>query len=729
MRPRSSSTFVLFVILFQILTDVVVHFDVPIVRQVIGFIYLTFIPGLVLIKAFKLNDIDLSETLLLSVGLDIAVLMFAGFFLNGLLFAAGFSSPLSSLPILVTMNGIVLVPCLWIYLKGKSVSLNGISLPPRSLLFIAIPVLSILGVLLVNGFQNNFLLLLMLGIIAGLVLLGTVSRRILPAKLFPIAILAITIALLLHSSLITNYIVGWDIHSEYHAFRLVDDSAHWNSTFTSLDDRVTKGYATLSVTILPTVYSKIADVDATLLLKLLYPLLLSFVPLALYKLYSVKFRKEVAFLSAIFLVSNLAFFGTDGFPAKQMIGELFYVLLFLVIFKEKIGTSAKAFFFTVFSAGLVVSNYSMSYIFMFLIFVTWILVKRMQVLNLAPRTTAKITLGAVLIFFAFAFAWYIFTSATTLFNALVETLTRVSQHFLTDFFDPTARTATVLRGLGAGEATSLLHVAGRIFFYSAELFIALALVVMLLKKEYKKFGYEYAILTVLNCGFLIMGIVIPNFARYFRMERFYQISLLFLAPFFVLGGESVFHYVSGVLARIFPRISRTRILSVGRSQIVSLSLVLMVLIPFFLFETGFIYEISKGYSYSLPLSMYRMNRPLMYERITDAKEVASAVWLSNHLNASDSVVYSDLISMSHTLVSYGMLSENLRLISNTTKFTDNIDYVYLRGVNTKDGLVAGELFTWNISDIQPIFGYQNAIYSNDDCQVLLLINNTRSLTP
>jgi uncharacterized membrane protein len=248
---------------------------------------------------------------------------------------------------------------------------------------------------------------------------------------------------------------------------------------------------------------------------------------------------------------------------------------------------------------------------------------------------------------------------------------------------------------------------------------------MVLKKEYKKFGYEFAILTVLNFGFLIMGIVIPNFARFFRMERFYQISLLFLAPFFVLGGELVFHYVSGVFAKIFPRISGTRILSVERSQIVSMSLVLMVLIPFFLFETGFIYEIRKDYSYSLPLSMYRMDRPLMYERITDAKEVASAVWLSDHLNTLDSVVYSDLISMSHALVSYGMLSENLRLISNTTKLTDNIGYVYLRGVNTKDGLVVGELFTWNISDIQPIFGYQNTIYSNDDCQVLLLINNTR----
>jgi len=84
--------------------------------------------------------------------------------------------------------------------------------------------------------------------------------------------------------------------------------------------------------------------------------------------------------------------------------------------------------------------------------------------------------------------------------------------------------------------------------------------------------------------------------------------------------------------------------------------------------------------------------------------------------------------MSHALVSYGMLSENLRLISNMTKFMENIDYVYLRGVNTKDGLVVGELFTWNTSDIQPIFGYQNTIYSNDDCQVLLLINNTRPST-
>jgi uncharacterized membrane protein len=701
-RFGSSSKFVLCVILIQILTDVVVLLDVPIVRQVVGFIYLTFIPGIVLIKAFKLNHMDLTETILFSVGLDIALLMFVGFFLNGLLFAAGFSSPLTCLPVLVAMNCIVLVPCLWICLKDNPILLDGVTIPYRSLIFIAVPVLSVLGALLVNQFQNNSLLLLMLIVIAGLVLLGTASKRILPTSLYPIAIWTIALALLLHSSLITNYIVGWDIHSEYYAFRLTNDSAYWNSSFTSLDDRVTKGYDTLSVTILPTVYSKVADVDATLLFKFLYPLVLSFVPLVLYKLYSTRFKKEVAFLAAIFLVSNSAFFWTDGFPAKQIVGEFFYVLLFLVIFKEEIGASGRAFFFTIFSAGLVVSNYSMSYIFMLLIFVTWILVRRMQMLNLAPGTKAKLTLSFVLIFFTFAFAWFVFTSANTLFNALVETLTRISQHFITDFLDPSARTATVLKGLGAGGATSLLHVAGRVFFYGAELFVVIGTAIMLFRKEYKKLGYEYSMLTVMSFGLLIMGIVIPNLARFFRMERFYQVSLLFLAPFFVLGGEAVFHFLSR-----------------RKSQIMSLSLVLVILIPFFLFETGFIYEVNKDYSYSLPLSMYRMDYVLLHERTTDAKEVTGASWLSDHINLGHSLVYGDFISTSHVLMSYGMLSsENSRFLTNNTRFDGGSNYVYLRRVNTRAGMIPGEYYNWNISEIQPVLDNQSTIYSNGDTQII-----------
>jgi len=700
-RLKSFPAFVQFVMLFQILTNVVVLLDVPYVRQIIGFIYLTFVPGIAILKSFKLDKGDSSETLLFSVGLNITLLMFIGLFLNWLLPMVGLASPLSTLPLLVTMNLVVLLPCLWVCFKSTSASMSKIALSYHLPLFIIIPLLSIIGALAVN----NFLLLLMLAIIAGLVALGTVYKKILPAKLYPLAILAIAVALLFHSSLITNYLVGWDIHSEYHVFKLTDNAAYWNSIFSSPDDRISKGNAMLSVTILPAIYSQITKIDGTWLLKVLYPLILSLVPLTLYRLYSARMKKEDAFFATFFLMSNLTFFGTDGFPAKQMVGEFFYVLLFLVILKEKMGSLKRSFFFVVFSVGLVVSHYSMSYIFMFLIFLTWLLTTGMHFFIHGARRNTRITLSMILIFFVITFAWYIYTSASTPFKAIVEVGEQIHRNFLVDFFNPSARTTTVLRGLGAGQTTSLGHQIGRIFFYITEFFIIVGVAKMMLKKEYVSFGREYAILSVLNSAILLMCIVVPNFARYFRMERFYQISLLFLAPFFVLGGETVFKFIFR-----------------PRKQALTLNLILIVLIPLFLFETGFIYEVTRDYSYSLPLSMYRMDRVLVYDRITDEQEVKAARWLSNHLNSSHSLVYGDFISNEHVLTSYGMMpTERFRVLSNTTQFTSSVTYVYLRGVNKIEGIMAGREQAWNVSEIQPILDNQNIIYSNNDSEIFYVV--------
>jgi len=319
----------------------------------------------------------------------------------------------------------------------------------------------------------------------------------------------------------------------------------------------------------------------------------------------------------------------------------------------------------------------------------------------------------VLIFFTITFAWYIYTSASAPFNAIVEIGEQISTNFLVDFFDPSARTATVLRGFGGGQASSFVHQIGRTVFYIAEFFIIVGVARMLFKKEYGSFGQEYAVLSVLNLVILMMCMIIPNFARYFRMERFYQISLLFLAPFFVLGGEAVFKFISR-----------------RRNQALALNLVLFVLIPFFLFETGFIYEVTRDFNYSLPLSMYRMDRILLYRRITDEKEVTAACWLSNHLDSSHSLFYGDVISTSHVLTSYGMMSaENLRELSNTTQFTNTASYVYLRGVNTIEGKIEGTGILLNLSDISQIIDNQNIIYSNEDCEIFLVTPKTSPIIP
>jgi uncharacterized membrane protein len=287
-------------------------------------------------------------------------------------------------------------------------------------------------------------------------------------------------------------------------------------------------------------------------------------------------------------------------------------------------------------------------------------------------------------------------------------LEQISLNFGKDFFDIATRSATVLSGLGLSQASSPLHLVGRIFFYVAEFFILIGFAkILLFNKNDEDFQIdrEYTILALSNLVILIMCIVVPNFARFFRAERFYQISLLFLAPFFVYGGSIFFKFF---LMR--------------KTTLLTMNLILIVLIPLFLFETGFIYEMTGDSNYSLPLSMYRMDKVSLYYRIIDKKEINAAVWLSDNMNRSNSLVYGDLTSTLHVLTSYGMLNgENYRELTNTTKFASNINYVYLREVNTEENIITTQHGSWSLSDISPLMKGHSTIYSNGPNKIYFLV--------
>ena len=95
-------------LLFHILLYIVIILDIPIIRQIVAFLYLSFVPGFVLIKLLKLSGTMLVEKLLLIVGLSLAFLMFAGLLINELFFALNISMPLSSTPLLIFLSFLML---------------------------------------------------------------------------------------------------------------------------------------------------------------------------------------------------------------------------------------------------------------------------------------------------------------------------------------------------------------------------------------------------------------------------------------------------------------------------------------------------------------------------------------------------------------------------------------------------------------------------------------------
>ena len=87
----------LLIVVFIVTTVVAVFADIPVLRQILGFMSLTFLPGWLIVHILKINNLSSSVKLVLSVGLSVAFVMFFGLLINTLYPLLGYSRPLDTL--------------------------------------------------------------------------------------------------------------------------------------------------------------------------------------------------------------------------------------------------------------------------------------------------------------------------------------------------------------------------------------------------------------------------------------------------------------------------------------------------------------------------------------------------------------------------------------------------------------------------------------------------------
>ena len=97
-------------------------FDIPGLRQIVGFIFLTFVPGILILRILKIHNIGIIESLLYSVGLSIALIMFSGLFMNLVFPLFGIVKPISTLPVVVTLTVISLILAATAYWRDRDFS-------------------------------------------------------------------------------------------------------------------------------------------------------------------------------------------------------------------------------------------------------------------------------------------------------------------------------------------------------------------------------------------------------------------------------------------------------------------------------------------------------------------------------------------------------------------------------------------------------------------------------
>lgn len=688
--------------------------EIPILRQVIGFIYLTFVPGIIILRLLKLHGLSATETVLLSTGLSISLLMFSGFFLNTLLSFLNIDSPLSFLNVVIFITALLAILSIFVWKIDRfgQYELPPLKIPRSAFYLVLLPVLSIIGTYFVN-FQNNNIILLILIVSIALVPFLVAFNRINP-ELFPLAVFVIGLSLLYLGSLNSMYLPGWDINTEYYFHKLVFNNAYWNSEIFSNVN------AMLSIVILPAFYSYFLKMDGAWVFKIVYPIIFSLVPLGLYCVYKRQINSEkIAFFSVFFFMSFGTFFAEMLSLARQQIAELFFVLLIFLMVQDTLNRNIRNILYLVFGASLVVSHYGLSYIYMILmIFIYLLSLDMIRTLKTRRFTLPEYSLKKLTLSYFFAFyivfllLWYIYFTRSSAFISILNIVDNIFANIFTEFFNPENTDRNVLMALGM--ADPLVHSIGRDVHRGLQLitqfFIIIGFFKIIIYREFIKLKAEYFYLIIASFLILLLSLL-PFAAKSFNMTRIYHIALFSLSPLFIIGGIFVMEKTLKII-NIKNKLKQNHAAHI---------LILCVLVPYFLFNIGFVYEITNDSITSISLGMEKMkndniSKIYFYGNYIQELDVFGARWYDRYKGVNEKI-YADGFSRINVLTSYGMEPNVYRPITGRRLMNENLFprtyYIYLGKFNVcYNTFVASSNQIYNTSILSPLTTKLDRVYSN-----------------
>jgi len=153
--------------------------------------------------------------------------------------------------------------------------------------------------------------------------------------------------------------------------------------------------------------------------------------------------------------------------------------------------------------------------------------------------------------------------------------------------------------------------------------ILLGFLTLQTKQTNLKFKIEFKVFSLINVMIAIAGMTIPYFASSLNATRLYHITLIFIAPFFYIGGITLFKILSRVV-----RASWT-----DQWMKKSLKVLFIFLAISFLFNSSWVFEIVEGSSHPL----FDTNNLIDYPRFNEM-EVLGAKWLCNKVENGNPII-------------------------------------------------------------------------------------------
>jgi uncharacterized membrane protein len=704
--------------------DLSIILNIPLLRQVFGFVLLTFLPGFLLIQIVRLTKNPLEKAVFL-VGLSVSFLMFVPLLMDLAYPRLGISDPISLVPLTTTLSLILAGLSFVAYRTGaldfeitaRDLKTFGdtIRRPPvigAALLL----VLSILGGLFIRFYSDSlFSLFTMLSIAAAVVLIVISDRA--SQRFYPLYILAIAIALQYSHTLTSPNLFGNDVHYELYFADLVRSSGYWDPGLTLQAAGASPYQAMLSVVVLPNVYSALLGVDNVFVYELVIPLIFAFVPIGLYQLYRthIKSGNKSAFLGAFFFMSFYAFYLMEP---RQDIAELFVVLAAILIVNRYRQELKRTALLIVFAGSIIVSHYSTTYIFLLYLGAILIGSTLLAARNRKERVQSGVNATLVALAVIIALSWYAFTAGGTLISGLSQFGSNTAAAFSSELFS--SGNSQIATGLGIGVfGSSFVHALGYYWAIATEVLITLGLVLFIRQRGTLKTNMQFLLLTVVSFLLMLAAIALPPVANVISTYRLYSLVLLFLAPCCIYGIEAAVDTSSRWL-RANQHLAR-------KLKYVAL---IGVLVPYFLFNYGVIFEITEHPSnYAFLPTQQQSERAIMYSdnaswsylfpSILPSENTYAITWLSSSTGGSP--VYADSANRAQ-LSAYGQIPLGSLLFFTPSDLQRPLAnaYVYLGASSVQQGTI--QLVNGSSTEERQISSYPtltagDTIYSNGFAEV------------
>ena len=669
-------------ILMLLVTDLIIILNQPILRDIIPFLFFSIVPGFLVVTILRLNKIEFIIKFLLSVGLSISLLLAVGLFLNSLY--PILLKPLSLLPVLLSLNILTVILTVLAYHRNRIFSTSNIfnfkfklgdKLLAPLIFPILFPLMAVLGTYIMNTTLNNILILTMLFLIPFYIIVVAYLRDRVHPYTYPVALFMIGMGLVLMHALTSAHIIGRDVHQEFYCFQLTLANFHWN-----IYDYYNPYNACLSITILPTIYQVLTNMDPEYVFKLLFGLLGSLLPLMVYTVAKKYLNNKYAFLASLLFVFQVFFIDIVG-AVRQEVAVIFFFLAIMVLFDcfgetkfERSGV--KKLLFLIFVSSMVVTHYTTSYV-AFVLLIPLILLPFLKNLYREHRITF-VNFDVLLIYFLIVIIWFIlyakvqFLAGSDVIQSTVAATASATGPGGGNYAFETSREGTVLSILGIG----IKNLANFIAVIANDLiFVTIGIGLLTLMWKYSKIlrnktVYIYDEIKVLDSKIVLAGIlsfillalfiILPSVSLFYGSDRLFFQLLIFTVPLFIFGTFKIAEILNKVIKKPDFKVP----------------LILILLIFLFICNTHLQYELT-GIPFSPEYDKTGITRGELY--IYDG-ELTTAKWIGTY-RSDDINVYSDAVGFTRLFMS-GVRTNVVGINFNNKTING---YLYLGNANVKEG--------------------------------------------